>query len=80
MSADYSGTENTMGTKEDMRLLLDYMEAAEKLSVGRTTIYSLTERGELKTVKIGRRALITADSLDAYVQRLTEAGDTAVAI
>ena len=63
-----------MDTKENVRLLLDYMSAADKISVGRTTIYGLVERGELKTVKIGRRALITAESLEAYVQRLTERG------
>ena len=59
-----------MRTKGDTRILLDYMEAADQLSVGRTTIYGLIERGELKTVKIGRRALVTRESLEAYVARL----------
>ena len=66
-----------MDTKENVRLLLGYMEAADKISVGRTTIYGLVERGELKTVRIGRRALITAESLEAYVQRLTANADAA---
>jgi excisionase family DNA binding protein len=46
-------------------------EAAAALGVGRTTIYGLVDRGELKTVHIGRRALVTDQSLNAYVERLT---------
>jgi excisionase family DNA binding protein len=64
-----------MNTSEGGRLLLDYQDAGEQLSVGRTTIYGLVERGELRTVKIGRRSLITRDSLEAFVERLSRAGD-----
>lgn len=45
-------------------------EAAKALSVGRTTIYELIKRGRLKTIKLGRRTLVTVES----VRRLVEEG------
>ena len=62
---------STTSTAEE--LLVDYLEAGRRLSVGRTTIYSLVAGGELRTVKIGRRSLITAESLREYVGRLAAA-------
>jgi hypothetical protein len=41
--------------------------------VSRTTVYALVNQGELVKVNIGRRGFITAESLAAYVDRLTEA-------
>lgn len=52
------------------RLLLDYEEAGDALNVGRTTIYKLVAAGEITRVKIGKRSLVTADSVRAYVNRL----------
>jgi excisionase family DNA binding protein len=54
------------------RILHPIEEAAGVLGVGRTTVYGLVSRGELQTVHIGRRALVTAESLSAYVKRLTD--------
>lgn len=48
-------------------------EAAHALGVGRTTIYQLIASGELVRVKIGTRAVVTATSMRALVERL-EAG------
>lgn len=39
----------------------------------RTTVYKLADLGELVRVNIGRRSFITAKSLAAYVDRLSEA-------
>jgi excisionase family DNA binding protein len=39
------------------------------LGVGRSTIYELIASGELRTLKIGRRTLITVESQDALVAR-----------
>lgn len=50
-------------------LLISVQEAARTLSVGRTSIYQLIKSGELETMKLGRRRLITIQSL----RRLTEA-------
>jgi excisionase family DNA binding protein len=44
--------------------------------IGNTTLYELVKRGELTKVNIGRRGCITAESLSAYVGRLTEAAST----
>ena len=53
------------------RLLIGIEDAAETLGVGRSTAYSLINTGDLETVKIGRRSLITAASVRDYVERLT---------
>jgi excisionase family DNA binding protein len=55
------------------RKLYPIEETAGVLGVGRTTVYGLVDKGELRLVHIGRRGLITADSLDAYVERLSTA-------
>lgn len=56
------------------RLLIPYDDTRERLGgIGRTTLYELIERGELTRVNIGRRGFITAKSLAAYVDRLSEA-------
>lgn len=42
----------------------------KQLSVSRATIYRMVSRGELKLVKISKRASgITADSIQAILQR-----------
>ena len=41
--------------------------------VSRTTVYKLVDDQELTRVNIGRRSFITAESLVAYVDRLSEA-------
>ena len=55
--------------------LVSIQEAREKWlgGVGRTTVYELIKRGELTQVHVGRRSFLTAKSLAAYVDRLTEA-------
>lgn len=50
-------------------LLTTVNDAAQALSLGRTTIYVLINAGELETVKIGRRTLVTI----ASIRRLAEA-------
>lgn len=55
-----------------MAQLLHRIErVAEQLDVGRTTVYEIVKRGGLQTVHIGRRALVTDESLRAYVDGLT---------
>ncbi len=59
---------------EPKRRLVPIPGAREQLGgIGHTTIYDLIKRGELVKVNIGRRSFVTADSLEAYVDRLSEA-------
>lgn len=51
-------------------LLYSYAEVMQQLCVGLTTVYKLIDTGQLKRVTIGRRALVTAESLEAYVNSL----------
>lgn len=53
---------------EDLSLLT-ILEAAQKLSVGRTKVYSLMDDGELEEVYVGRCHRITRDSIDDYIRR-----------
>lgn len=55
------------------KLLVNIMEAASLLSVGRSTIYKLMNSGDLKMVKLGCSARITMDSIRA----LASANDNA---
>lgn len=50
-------------------LLVSILDAARALSVGRTTVYELIKAGELDTRKMGRRRLITAESLRRLVDK-----------
>jgi excisionase family DNA binding protein len=56
----------------DTRVKLAYSidEAFPALSIGRTQLFDLLRRGEIASVKVGRRRLIPAASLDAYLARL----------
>jgi hypothetical protein len=59
---------------ETDRLLVPYDEARRKLGgIGRTKMYELFDDGQLVQVNIGRRGFVTAKSLAAYVDRLSEA-------
>ncbi len=49
-------------------------ESLVRLKIGRTTLYDLIARGELETVKIGRRRLIPEASICAYIERLRSQG------
>lgn len=50
------------------------MVAAQMLGVGRTKIYTLIKRGELRTIKLDGSVLITMTSLEAFVERYANAG------
>jgi excisionase family DNA binding protein len=51
--------------------LLTVEQAADRLAVGRTTVYALLRTGELDSVKVGRLRRIPLDALRAYLARLT---------
>jgi excisionase family DNA binding protein len=55
------------------RLAYSISEACRLLSVGRTTIYRAIKSGQLKTCKIGRRTLVTAEALQLWLGNLPSA-------
>lgn len=54
------------------QLLHPMEDAADRLGVGLTTIKQLIRDGEIETVRIGRRRLIAATVLEAYVAKLSQ--------
>jgi excisionase family DNA binding protein len=42
-------------------------DAARAIGIGRTKLYELINTGDLKTLKIGRRTLVSAASIKALV-------------
>jgi excisionase family DNA binding protein len=49
--------------------LLTIAEAAEAMSVGRTSIYGLIDAGKLRSLKVGRRRLIPASAVAELAER-----------
>lgn len=55
------------------RLLLTVPEAARRLSVGRTTLYTMLRGGELASIAVGQLRRIPIDSLESLLASLPEA-------
>lgn len=72
MSITYSSTELADAGPEQPRELLTVEAAAERLSVGRTTMYALIKAGHIATVRVGHLRRVPTAALNAYVQRLAE--------
>ena len=52
------------------RNLLTVEEAAQRLALGRTTVYALLKDGQISSVRIGRLRRIPVEALAAYTARL----------
>ena len=61
-----------MSATQTQVILISQAEAARLLGVERTTIWRMCRRGDLERVHIGRRALITLASVDAFVESQVE--------
>lgn len=55
-------------------------EGWEALGIGRTKFLELVSAGEIPTVRIGRRRLVSTDALEAYAAKLVreQTGDAEV--
>ena len=53
-------------------LLISQCDAARLLGVERTTIWRMCGRGDLARVRIGRRSLITMESVNAFIASQVE--------
>jgi excisionase family DNA binding protein len=54
------------------RALLSVEEAADVLSIGRTSMYGYLKAGLVRSVKLGHRRFVPADAIAAYIKRLSE--------
>lgn len=54
------------------QLLLDVATAARLLGLSERTTWSLIARGQLCSVKVGRRRLVPRHALEAFVDELAE--------
>jgi excisionase family DNA binding protein len=50
-----------------LRRLYTVVEAAQLLGLGRSTMYELVRRGEIASVRLGRKLLITPSTLEALL-------------
>lgn len=53
--------------------LIDIGGACARLGISRSTLFNLLRDGKLVARKLGRRTLIRASDIDAFVQRLERA-------
>jgi excisionase family DNA binding protein len=70
-----------MATPPAADVLLTVEEAARRLNIGRTTMYSLVSTGAIESVTIGRLRRVPAECLDFFVATLRSSSqpETAVA-
>jgi excisionase family DNA binding protein len=54
-------------TGGSLRRLYTVVEAAQLLGVGRSTMYELVRRGEVASVRLGRKLLITPSTLETLL-------------
>ena len=52
------------------RLALSPKEAAEAIGVGRTMVYDLLASGRLRSLRVGRRRIVTLEALQAFIDGL----------
>ena len=57
---------------ESVRLTYSVGEAAEAVGVGRTFMFDLIRRGEIRSFKAGKRRLVPIAALHEWVERQTE--------
>jgi len=60
-------TAQAIGTAE--RLTVRVPEAAEMLSIGRSTLYQLIGSGDIATVKAGRTTLVPVASIKKFLMK-----------
>lgn len=61
-----------MGTTNDSKILLTVPEVAHRLGLGRSFIYQLVMKGEIRSIKLGRARRIPVDALEQFVSARIE--------
>lgn len=57
------------GEMSHVKLLLSVEEAAAALSLGRSLVYQLVMRGEIRSIKVRRVRRIPVDALQEFIAR-----------
>ncbi|UVO14586.1 excisionase family DNA-binding protein [Mycobacterium sp. SVM_VP21] len=52
-------------------------EVMKRLSVGRSMVFELMANGQLRSVKVGRRRLVSEAAINEYIARIDQGGDAA---
>lgn len=60
---------------QQTRLAVSPAEAARMAGIGRTKLYQLMGAGEIASVKLGSRRLIRVSEIEAFLDRLADAGE-----
>ena len=68
-----------MSEDDSGQLLIRIPDACERLALGRSTIYALIAKGEIKAVKIGAAVRIPAAELERWVAAQVAVTDEATA-
>lgn len=58
-----------MNASKRSRLLHSINDTKSLLNCGRNSVYNLVNKNELTLIKMGRRSLITDESIRAYIDR-----------
>lgn len=59
-----------MNTLNDTRLAYSPREAAKLCGIGLTTLYAERKAGRLRTRKLGRKTIVTADAIQDWLAAL----------
>jgi len=60
-----------------LRLLYSVEEAASLLGIGRTYMFELVAKGQVDSLKIGRRRKVARAALDEFIERLAAGKESA---
>ena len=58
--------------KQQIRLLLSVRDAAKALSVCEKTLWTLTQKGQIPVIRIGRAIRYPVDGLRVWIQKESE--------
>ena len=64
-----------MSEQVPAKLLLDINEVADLMGLGRSHVYGYVMRGELRSLKLGRRRKVTVESVRDFIQRRQDVDD-----
>lgn len=76
-SPDHSPTSGSRLGTEARPLLLTVQQAAELIGIGRSTLYRIMDRGEIRSVHLGASRRIPLSAAYEFVERLCSTGPDA---